>query len=486
VSRALSPGFRRVSKTKIVATVGPACAAAEMLEALLLEGVDVFRLNMAHGTAAEHAQRLALIREISGRLGQPVAVLADLGGPKIRLGEIPGAEVVLNADQCVRFVRGTGTAAATDLTATYDRLVDELAVGDRIMLADGTVSLVVEDRGEDFALCRVVQPGKIRSRQGVNLPGVKLSVSALTPVDRENAAWAARNGVDFLGLSFVRRAEDVRQLKQVLTEQGSQVQVIAKIEKPEALQQLTAIVAAADGVMVARGDLGVEIDIAQVALAQKQIVAECRRQRKPVVIATQMLDSMQHNRVPTRAEVTDVANAILDGADACMLSGETAIGEYPREAVEMMHRIALATEQYGVPRAGAPGAAADAAASEANPITEAVVAAAGEIAERLAARLVLVASRSGTTALALSKQRCNVHTVGVSDSDATLRRMCLYWGVLPLAGAPTTSQQEVLGYAIARGKKGGYLTPGDRIVLVGGTGLAASAHNQLVVQEVPE
>ena len=202
------------------------------------------------------------------------------------------------------------------------------------MLADGTVGLVVEAVEKDSAVCRVVQSGLIRSRQGVNLPGVKLSVPALSDIDRENAAWAAKNGIDFVGLSFVRRAEDVRELKDLLaaaaTGDGNVgPHVIAKIEKPEALENLAAIVAAADGVMVARGDLGVEIDIAQVAVAQKQIIAECRRQRKPVIIATQMLDSMQHSRLPTRAEVADVSNAILDGADACMLSGETAVGEYP-------------------------------------------------------------------------------------------------------------------------------------------------------------
>ena len=214
------------------------------------------------------------------------------------------------------------------------------------MLADGIVSLVVEKVGKNSAECRVLQSGLIRSRQGVNLPGVKLSVAALSDLDRENAVWTAQNDIDFVGLSFVRRPEDVRELKALLASAavgraGDGPQVIAKIEKPEALDALTEVVAAADGVMVARGDLGVEIDIAQVAVAQKRIINECRRQRKPVIIATQMLDSMQHSRLPTRAEVTDVSNAILDGADACMLSGETAVGEYPRETVEMMNRIAL-------------------------------------------------------------------------------------------------------------------------------------------------
>ena len=479
----LAPKYRRFSKTKIVATVGPACASPEKLEALILAGVDVFRLNMAHATPSGCEQLLLAIRTISRRLEEPVAVLADLGGPKIRLGELAGGELLCSAGQSVRFIRGVESKSPADLTTTYERLIDELAVGDRIMLADGTVSLTVENRDDEAAVCRVVQPGKIRSRQGVNLPGVKLSVAALTPADRENAVWAAHAGVDFLGLSFVRQADDLRGLKKILDEEGGTSQVIAKIEKPEAMENLPAIIAAADGIMVARGDLGVEIDIAQVAFAQKQIVAECQRQRKPVIVATQMLDSMQHNRLPTRAEVTDVANAILDGADACMLSGETAVGEYPVEAVEMLHRIAMATESYGVPQFRAERA--DAAGHAINPITEAVVAAAGEIAECLGAKLVLVASRSGATALTLSKHRNRVPTLGISDSEATLRRMSLYWGVFPLCGVPMDNQKGVLDYVVARGKAGGYLKTGDRLVLVGAAGLAASAHNQIVVQEVP-
>ena len=307
-----------------------------------------------------------MIRSAAASVGRTVGVLVDLAGPKMRLGELPGGQLLCNTGDRVRFVRTAPatpaaatpsasdtpvptTATTPEMTTTYEPLIDELQPGDRIMLADGIVSLVVEKVGKDSAECRVMQSGLIRSRQGVNLPGVKLSVAAMSDIDRENAVWAAKNDIDFVGLSFVRRAEDVRELKALLKPRrpiraAGGPQVIAKIEKPEALDALTEIVAAADGVMVARGDLGVEIDIAQVAVAQKRIIAECRRQRKPVIIATQMLDSMQHSRLPTRAEVTDVSNAILDGADACMLSGETAVGEYPRETVEMMNRIALAAE----------------------------------------------------------------------------------------------------------------------------------------------
>ena len=271
-------------------------------------------------------------------------------------------------------------------------------------------------------------------------------------------------------------------MKALLQSHDSRAQVIAKIEKPEALDHLQEIVEAADGVMVARGDLGVEIDIAQVAVVQKEIIAACNRCRKPVIIATQMLDSMQHSRLPTRAEVADVSNAILDGADACMLSGETAIGRHPRLAVEMMHRIALATEPTcrKLPRPPGP----DLAAEGVNQITEATVYAAGRMAEQLDAELIVVASGSGATALSLAKNRHYVPTLGVSDSEATLRRMCLYWGVIPLAGTPTGDSAALLRYVTDWGRTAGLLDSGDRIVLIAGTGLAVTAHNMIVVHEL--
>jgi len=472
----------RASLTKIVATVGPACDGQEKLAALIDAGVDVFRLNTAHGDVKEHEARLEAIRSASRKLGQPVAILVDLAGPKIRLGELPGGQLQCHAGQKLRFLRSGPPQSPGDLLTTYEPLVEELSVGDRVMLADGTVSLVVQQTGPGYAECAVVQPGVIRSRQGVNLPGAKLSAPALGERDREYAAWAAKHDADFVGLSFVRSPEEVRQLKSLLQSHGSEAHVIAKIEKPEALQRLAEIVQTADGVMVARGDLGVEIDIAQTPVVQKEIIATCARFHRPAIVATQMLDSMQHSRLPTRAEATDVANAILDGADACMLSGETAIGEYPVEAVQMMHRIALATEPVyrREPRLSGP----DFVTSGVNPITEAAAHAAGRLAGELDARLVIVASRSGATALSLSKNRVAVPTVGVSDSEATLRRMCLYWGVIPLAGAPVGDSAALLRYVADWGRTRGYLQSGDRVVLIAGTGLSVSAHNMIVVHQL--
>ncbi len=474
--------IQRPSQTKIVATIGPASDGEEKLAELIRAGVDVFRINAAHGNRSEHERRLAACRAASEAVGWPVAVLVDLAGPKMRLGELAGGQLDFAAGDRLRFVRGDQLGKPGELTTTYEPLIDELAAGDRIMLADGTVSLVVEQVGADEAVCRVVQPGTVRSRQGVNLPGVKLSAPALGEADRDNARWAARGGVDFLGLSFVRGPDEVHQLKALIEAEGAQTQVIAKIEKPEALDRLDEIVEAADGIMVARGDLGVEVDIAQMAVAQKRIVALCNQRRKPVIIATQMLDSMTHARIPTRAEATDVANAILDGADACMLSGETAIGEHPVEVVKMMNRIAVATEP--IYRDRRPDREPDLAASPVDAITEATVYSAGRIAARLGAKLVIVASSKGETARALSKNRSFVPTVGVSDSEATLRRMCLYWGVFPVRNAPTGDATGLLKYVISRTQEISRVGKGDRVVLVTGTRLLDKGHNVIVVHEV--
>jgi len=473
---------RRPSHTKIVATIGPACEGVAKLGELIAAGVDVFRINTAHGSRQEHEKRLADVREASRVAGAPVAVLVDLAGPKIRLGELPGGAIQLVAGQRVRFVPGTTTSAPGELVTSYAPLVSELRPGDRVVLADGMVALVVEEVEAESAICRIVQSGLVRSRQGVNLPGVTLSVPSMNDQDRDNAAWAAASGVDFVGLSFVRTAADIEQLKALLGKHGPETQVVAKIEKPEAVENLDSIVGATDAIMVARGDLGVEIDIAEVPMVQKRIIRACHGARKPVIVATQMLDSMQHSRIPTRAEATDVANAILDGADACMLSGETAIGEYPREAVETMHRIALATESAARSRLCADGPIPTGDAV--NPITEATTLAAGRIAAQIGAKLIVVVSASGRSALSISQYRHGVPVIGISQNDAALRRMCLYWGIVPIAGAPAETSGKLLDWLVERGRSAGFLESGDRIVLITGTGTPASRHNAIVVHQV--
>lgn len=492
----LTPRRAEVSHTKIVATVGPASRSLECLVRLIEAGVDVFRINTAHGQRDEHAETLVRIRQADQQTGQPVAVLVDLAGPKIRLGELPGDQLQCQSGQRVRFVRSNGPLLPGELTTSYPCLVDELQVGDRLMLADGTVAMLVRSRTADYVECEVVQPGILRSRQGVNLPGVKLRVPALSETDRDHAQWAAQQGVDFLGLSFVRHPDDVQALRELLRPYESAPQIVAKIEKPEALEHLEAIVRSADAVMVARGDLGVETDIAQIAVVQKQIVATCHRCRRPVIIATQMLDSMTHQRLPTRAEATDVANAILDGTDACMLSGETAVGDHPVEVVRMMHRIALATEQIcQVHRPVWPGESPLAVSGTAkapvdrpleglDAITEATAQAAAQLAEQLEAKMILVATATGTTALCLSKYRSPVPVWGASPSEATLRRMCLYWGVVPLPGAPVQNSADLLAYAIQQGRQLGQLQPGDRVVLLTGSDVTGRTHNMIQVHVV--
>ena len=482
---AFSESAASIVRTKIVATVGPACRSEHMIEELIRAGVDVFRINMAHGSIAEHEESLTRIRGISESLFRPVGVLVDLAGPKIRLGELPNGAVECIEGDLKRFVRGTCSNSPEEFVTTYERLVDELSVGDSVMLADGTISLVVESRSTTEATCRVIQSGTVRSRQGVNLPGAKLSVQAMSPVDWQHAEWAATVQADFVSLSFVRTAVEVRLLKELLRTHGSRARVVAKIEKREAIDNLSSIVDAADVVMVARGDLGVEVDVAVMPMLQKKVVTMCQRYQKPVIVATQMLDSMQHSRRPTRAEATDVANAILDGCDACMLSGETAIGEHPRLTVEMMRRIAMATEaQYLSSRSAGGSTSPEVLVEGLHPITQAVVDGASKIAGELDARLIVVASRSGITAQSLSKLRSGVPTIGVSDNVTTLRQMALYWGVTPLAGVDSLDANQLLDYVSSWGLREGRLTRGDRILLVAGIGFGTGGHNMALVHEV--
>ncbi len=479
-----SRGHRFAVRTKIIATIGPACSDPDVMQALVEAGVDVFRINMAHGDRAFHQRMVDQVRTISSRLNHPLAVLVDLAGPKIRLGELAEDPLRLETGQEVELVTGEQASHARQLPCALPEVLRQLAPGHRIILADGTVVLEVVARTEPAAQARVLSGGLVRSRQGINVPHTRLALSALTDQDRQNVRWAASQQVDFLGVSFVRSAHDIQELRSLLNELNSQAAIVAKIEKREALEVLDEIVAAADAVMVARGDLGVELDIAQTPIAQKRIIATCQRYAKPVIVATQMLESMQHSQLPTRAEVSDIANAILDGADACMLSAETAVGDHPVEAVRVMNRVMIATEQL---LAGAPPEAPlPIELAGVHPITAALTYAAGRVAEQIRAALVVVATRSGNTARVKSKQRDFVPTIGVSDSPHTLRRMCLYWGIFPLPQAPVDDGPKLRTFIEQWGKSAGLLRPGDRAVFVMGTNFVPVAHNLLVVHEVGE
>ncbi|MDR1141509.1 MAG: pyruvate kinase [Planctomycetaceae bacterium] len=476
----------RPSHTKIVATIGPASDTEEMLAKLILAGVDVFRINMAHGGTDQAQARLDRIRKVSQQLGVTVGVLVDLAGPKMRLGEIPNDVYQCATEIPMKFIRDKTTTEPNTFTTTYEPLIDDVNIGDKIMLADGTVALQVAEKNSDSIICTVIQGGTVRSRQGINLPGTKLSIKTLQQADIDNAKWAVGAGVDFLGLSFVRSPEDILELREILVDAAYKntglwsdiPHIVAKIEKPEAVERIEEIVDVTDGVMVARGDLGVEFDIAQIAVVQKKIIETCRRKSKPVIVATQMLESMHHQTLPTRAEATDVANAILDGTDACMLSGETAVGEFPLQTVQMMHRIAVETEKVLAERF-----ALTHRPFRTTSVTHAVCDAAVTLANEIDAAMLLVKTQSGKTAMAISNKRCFTLCVGTSSNIRALQRMNLYWGVFPLINVPENPQESLIS-VIEAGKTTGYLNHGDRIVHVLGITTGSRYRNVLYVHIV--
>lgn len=479
---------RRLVKTRIVATVGPACADSETLGQLITAGVDVFRLNFAHGSHDWLSEILRQIREMSASLQMPVGVLGDLSGPKIRLGEIDGEKVDCAENAVFRFARDPVAGDSHTLTCTYEQLIDDVSVGDRILLADGTVAMRVTAKAEDgnSVSCLVTDPGTIRSRQGVNLPGVNLSTPCITEKDRADLEWALKSELDFIGLSFVRRASDITDLKDLIAQhQGDRKPVVvAKIEKTEAIDDLENILAATDAVMVARGDLGVEAEITRVPILQKEIIRQANQARVPVITATQMLDSMTHNDLPTRAEVSDVANAVIDGTDAVMLSGETAIGDHPVTCVDMMQKIIDESEPY-VNR----GQLSDCHSQEsrrATPITEAVSLGATAVAENLHADLIVIATNTGRTALALSRMRGQVPILAVTHREDTLGRLCLYWGVTAVQSKLVRqSADALLQYIVQWGMENNILRSGHKIVVVGHTNWLGQGHDMMMVHVVP-
>ncbi len=469
------------ARTKTVATVGPACATKATLVELLKAGADVFRINMAHGGRKAHETAISNIRAAAEETGFPAGILIDLAGPKIRLGQLTQDPLKIRNGQQVRFVRGVESKTDDQLTCNYESLIDEVTVGEDIVLADGQARLEVTDKTPDTLVCNVVDGGKIRSRQGVNLPGTNLSVPALGEVDVDNAIWAAGQGVEFVSLSFVRNAKEVDQLKQLLADNNSSALVIAKIEKAEALDQLDSIVQTAGGVMVARGDLGVEIPIEQTPAAQKRIIKKCLQYRKPVIVATQMLESMHTSKQPTRAEVTDVANAILDGADACMLSGETAIGEYPVEAVSMMNKIMGETEKAFASRNSRMTAHSEATGWE---ISDAVIFGSAQIARRVEACMVVIASTGSKTALLKSKQRDYVPTVCITDDISSFRAMSLFWGVIPVMCPTPIEETRLRTFVNNWAKDFTELKSGAPFIIITDTEVLPGIHDSVLVAKI--
>jgi pyruvate kinase len=448
-------------RTKIVATLGPSSDSRERLRALIEAGVDAVRLNLSHGTHAEHSEKAWLVREIAAELGRPVALMADLQGPKLRIGDLPEPVVLHTGDRVT--VCGEESAADGELPVAPAVIGDVLEPGHDMLIDDGLVRLHVDAVEAGRASCAVVVGGLVSSHKGVNLPGVPVPIPSLTRKDVADLDWAVATGVDFVALSFVRSPADVRDLRALLEQAGSHAHVIAKIEKAEAIDVLDDVLAESDAVMVARGDLGVEIGPALVPLLQKRIIHKALERGKPVITATQMLETMVHSPEPTRAEASDVANAILDGTSAVMLSGETAVGEYPVEAVAYMDRIARAVEPSIDYRHELPEA------TENPTIGQAMSNAACDLAEALQAKAILVPTFTGRTASVVARLRPRRPIVALTHVDWAMRQLSLEWGVTPLLISETGDVEELWRLAVEAAREAGIVESGDRVVITAGT-----------------
>jgi len=477
-----------VRRTKIVCTIGPATESPEMVEALARAGMDVARLNFSHGSLEEHSRRIETIRDVERRLGKPIAILLDIQGPKIRLADVPGGRLKVTAGERV-FVRpGNGPVEAESGLATlvipYPRLLEQLSAGNTIFLDDGNVELTVLEREGDRLLARVETSGELRSRNGVTLPEIDVDLPAVDENDIAHIQFGVEAGVDFVAASFVRRPEHVDAVRNCILAVGGTQQVIAKIESREGVRNIEAIFEVADGVMVARGDMGVELPTEEVPHVQKKLIALGNRLGKPVITATQMLDSMTRNPRPTRAEVTDVANAIFDGSDAVMLSAETALGKYPVEAVKMMDRIARKTEE-----------ALDYASllerrrvrSGRVSVADAIARATCETAADLNVKAILCSTQSGSTARMVSKYRPKAPIIAATPNEHVVRQLCLVWGVRPALVPRTTQIDTMVDVLVEAAKKTGIVQDGDRVAIAAGvrTGTPGST-NLLQIQTVGE
>jgi pyruvate kinase len=448
-------------RTKIVATLGPASSSPEILHALAAAGMDAARLNFSHGTHEDHAARTGLVREIQPEIGRPIAVIADLQGPKVRIGELSEPVTLGKGDQIV--VATEESVRDGELPVSPTAVGEVLQKGHEILIDDGLVRLLVERVEPGRAQCVVVVGGLVSAHKGVNVPGVPVPIPSLTRKDMDDLDFALDLGVDFIALSFVRSPADVRDLRELIEASGSHARVIAKIEKAEAVDSLDAILAETHAVMVARGDLGVEVGPALVPLIQKRIILSALDRAKPVITATQMLESMIVQAEPTRAEASDVANAILDGSSALMLAGETARGQHPVEALAYMDRIARAVEPSLAYRHQLPEA------SEEPSVGQATSNAACDLAEALGAKALLVPTFTGGTASAVARLRPHRPIVGLSHHEHAVRQMAIEWGVTPVSIEEAVDVEDLWIKSLAAARESGLVDPGDLVVITAGT-----------------
>jgi pyruvate kinase len=448
-------------RTKIVATMGPVSSTHDTVRELVEAGVDAIRLNLSHGNHETHAAGAAVVREVQEETGKPLALIADLQGPKLRIGDLDETRILLKGEELI--VVGEQHASNGELPVAPAVISDVLRPGHDILIDDGLVRLTVHEVEHGRARCVVIVGGEVKSHKGVNLPGVPVPIPSLTKKDLEDLEFALGLGVDFVALSFVRAAADVRDLQAIIRQHGSPARVIAKIEKAEAVEALAEVIHEADAIMVARGDLGVEIGAATVPLLQKKIILLCLEAGKPVITATQMLESMIEHAEPTRAEASDVANAILDGTSALMLSAETATGNYPVEAVQTMDKIARAVEPSMGYRHQAPEP------GEQTTVGRAMSNAACDLAETIGARAILVPTFTGRTASGVARLRPRRPIVGLSHHQTSVQQMALEWGVTPVLMPPTENVEDLWSRSLESALNSGGIDKGDRVVLTAGT-----------------
>ena len=453
--------FRRRRRTKIIATLGPASSTPEILARLFHGGVDVFRLNFSHGTHDDHLARIAAIRDLERSVGRPIGILADVQGPKLRVGQFSGGRVTLQAGQPFRLDMSPVPGDRTRVQLPHPEIIGAAGIGTNLLVDDGKMRLRVTRVREDHLECEVMTGGTVSDRKGVNVPDVALPIPALTKKDRRDLDFALEHGVDYIGLSFVQRPEDVAEAKEIA---AGRAWIMTKLEKPQALDDLDAILDLSDAVMVARGDLGVELPPEEVPLAQKRIIRAARLRGIPVVVATQMLESMITAPAPTRAEASDVATAVFDGADAVMLSAETAAGQYPYEAVNMMDRIVERVERDPDWRAGIERTRP---APERNSAS-AIATAARQIADTIAAPCIAAFTAGGGTAIRVARERPECPVVGITTSMETARRLAVVWGVHAVLGTELHSMTEAVSRATRLARVEGFAQPGQEIVITAG------------------
>jgi pyruvate kinase len=470
---------RRSRRTKIIATLGPASSDEAMIESLFRAGADVFRLNFSHGSHEDHAARLTAIRNVERRLGRPIGILADVQGPKLRIGRFQAGRVQLNPGKPFRLDLNPTPGDVGRVNLPHPEIIAAARIGSNLLLDDGKLRLRVEKVRADHLETTVVTGGALSDRKGVNVPDVPLDIPALTAKDRADLEFVLPLGVEYIGLSFVQRREDVEETRRIA---AGRAWVMCKLEKPQAVENLEAIVAASDCVMVARGDLGVELPTEEVPILQKRIVALCRQLGRPVVVATQMLESMISAPAPTRAEASDVATAVYDGADAIMLSAETAAGQYPREAVMMMDRIATRVEQDSGWRmlVEARRPAPD------HNNADAITAAARQVAHTVGAAAIVTYSTTGSTTLRCARERAEAPVIGATSRLATARRLAVVWGVHAVETPEVHSMTEMVTRACRVAQAEGFAKSGETIVVTAGTPFGTpGATNALRITEVP-